>query len=302
MTLGGNGNITAGGVVKAAGMEVTVASGDPKLVLDIGGVDKWTVGVDDDDGDKFKIHSAGALVAPSDWELGAGGNVFQGGTLLTMGLAQLPQIEVWTLGIDDPHIFFSSLTVDKWTMGLDVSDSDKFKINSGLGLADTSDLELDASGNMEIAGAIKKSTALGCRVYNSGAQTLANTTTTVVDFDTQISDTDDCWASGGDSDKLFARTAGYYMAGISVLYEGNATGRRQLTIRNQDGDGLAATVENAMGGGTAKLMTLVTGMILMDVDDYVQFEAWQNSGGNLNIRAATVAAQQFCSGWLVRVA
>jgi len=135
----------------AAGViEVYRAAGDPRLRFDIGGADKFTVGVDDDDGDKFKINSGGALATPSDWELDAAGNVFQGGTLLTMGMAYLKNVEVWS-DAADPIVWFSVLTVDKWTIGADVSDGDKFKINSGFGLADPSDFEISAAGDVEVA-------------------------------------------------------------------------------------------------------------------------------------------------------
>ena len=55
-----------GGTTPAAGtftqLDVNVgASGDPKIVFDINGTDEWHVGVDDDDGDEFKI-GTGATV------------------------------------------------------------------------------------------------------------------------------------------------------------------------------------------------------------------------------------------------
>jgi len=43
------------------GIEIDVASGDPKIVFDTQGADKFTLGVDDSDGDKFKIDT-GATV------------------------------------------------------------------------------------------------------------------------------------------------------------------------------------------------------------------------------------------------
>lgn len=48
--------------VFTAGQEISVASGDPVIILDIGGTNKFTVGVDDSDSDKFKICVGGALV------------------------------------------------------------------------------------------------------------------------------------------------------------------------------------------------------------------------------------------------
>ena len=45
----------------ATGFEASVASGDPKIVFDIGGTDEWYIGVDDDDGDKLKIGTGAAV-------------------------------------------------------------------------------------------------------------------------------------------------------------------------------------------------------------------------------------------------
>ncbi len=52
----------------------------------------------------------------------------------------------------DPIITWDTQGADKFTAGVDDSDSDKFKINSGSALADPSDFELDSSGNVEIGG------------------------------------------------------------------------------------------------------------------------------------------------------
>ena len=60
----------ASGVVSLAGgsgtgtfelVEIAVDSGDPKLIYDIGGTDKWYAGVDDTDSDKFKIGTGAAV-------------------------------------------------------------------------------------------------------------------------------------------------------------------------------------------------------------------------------------------------
>ena len=60
-------------------LEIDVASGDPVIVLDTQGADKFTLGVDDSDSDKFKINSGGALADPSDFEMDSSGNVEIGG-------------------------------------------------------------------------------------------------------------------------------------------------------------------------------------------------------------------------------
>jgi hypothetical protein len=60
-------------------IELDVASGDPVIVFDTDGADKFTLGVDDSDSDIFKINSGAVLADPSDFELDSGGNVEIGG-------------------------------------------------------------------------------------------------------------------------------------------------------------------------------------------------------------------------------
>jgi len=60
-------------------IEIDVASGDPVIVFDTAGADRFTLGVDDNDSDKFKINSGATLANPSDFELDSSGNVEIGG-------------------------------------------------------------------------------------------------------------------------------------------------------------------------------------------------------------------------------
>ena len=61
------------------------------------------------------------------------------------------EIELWKVS-GDPSIQFRISSTDKFTIGVDDSDGDKFKITSGGTLSDTGDFEMDGSGNVQIAG------------------------------------------------------------------------------------------------------------------------------------------------------
>ena len=52
--------------LKYGPLEIDVASGDPIIIFDTDGADRFTIGVDDDDGDKFKISGGGSL-GSNDW-------------------------------------------------------------------------------------------------------------------------------------------------------------------------------------------------------------------------------------------
>lgn len=62
-------------------LEIRMVSGDPLLQLRTNGADKFALGVDDSDSDKFKINSGGSLADPSDFEMDSSGNVEIAGTL-----------------------------------------------------------------------------------------------------------------------------------------------------------------------------------------------------------------------------
>jgi len=63
------------------GLEIDVASGDPVIIFDTAGADKFTMGVDDSDADSFKINSGGSLGTTSDFRMDSSGNVMIQGEL-----------------------------------------------------------------------------------------------------------------------------------------------------------------------------------------------------------------------------
>ena len=88
-------SLTADVIELAAMTEVridSVIAGDPLLVFQISSTDKWVIGVDDSDGDRFKINYGGSLANPSDFEIDASGNVEIAGSLDIGGSLALDNI------------------------------------------------------------------------------------------------------------------------------------------------------------------------------------------------------------------
>ena len=65
----------------------------------------------------------------------------------------------------DPRIYFFENEDTHWTIGTDVSDNDKFKINTGLGIVNISSFELDSSGNLKVLGS---TITTGIKTSNNG--------------------------------------------------------------------------------------------------------------------------------------
>lgn len=111
-------------------IEIDVASGDPVIVLDTQGADRFTVGVDDDDGDKFKINSGGSLADPSDFELDSSGNVEIGGSFsLPQYLIHVGDADTY-LNFQDDRITLRAGGVDM----IDVVEAGSDYVNFGAGL------------------------------------------------------------------------------------------------------------------------------------------------------------------------
>ena len=92
----------AGGTL-TANIKIDVASGDPAIVFDTDGADKFTVGVDDSESDKFKIDSGGSLVDAGDFELDSSGNLAIAGDLTIGGddLVMATNDDTYILVADD---------------------------------------------------------------------------------------------------------------------------------------------------------------------------------------------------------
>jgi hypothetical protein len=111
------------------------------------------------------VELIGTMELTGDGEIVAGG----GAVKLDQNAVVSPSVEVAVVS-GDPDIIFDIGGSDQFTLGVDDSDDDKFKINSGGAIADPSSFELDSSGNVEIAGKMKSGV-----VYDSGQAKPANT-------------------------------------------------------------------------------------------------------------------------------
>jgi len=157
--------------------------------------------------------------------------------------------------------------------------------------------------DVHIDGSIMKSTPLGFRGYNNAAQSIPHNTVTTLAFNTVITNA----GFSVTSNKYFKATnAGYYICGAAVRWDASAATRRMalvVVMNNGTADRNLArndlhTSQNSVGG-----MGISSGMVYLDgSDDYFKINVYQDSGGALNVRAATLANQHECSAWIARIA
>jgi len=152
---------------------VNKAAGDPFVNFQIGGTDKYTIGVDDDDSDILKItdgadpSSGETLIeirgTPTyDWEFNCDSLVMERATV--GATAQLKtgntdnsnaashyrhKISTGGASAGDPWTLWTVEGLANYSIGIDNSDSDKFKICSGVSpSAGTERIGIDTSGNI----------------------------------------------------------------------------------------------------------------------------------------------------------
>ncbi len=127
-----SGDDTTSGVVTSAGYKLNVGagSGDVTTQFQQGGTTLFTVGIDDSDSEKFKIHSSTALADTSDFEitsagvvslasdLNVGGNTILTGNLTVNGTTTT--VNTATMGVVDPIIHLQT-AADGGALGSDTN-------------------------------------------------------------------------------------------------------------------------------------------------------------------------------------
>jgi hypothetical protein len=146
---------------------------------------------------------------------------------------------------------------------------------------------------------IHKTEARGCRVINTGTQTMIDSTITALVFNAEVNDTDGGWAAGSPG-YLYAQRDGYYLAGGSWSMVHSSSCRMWIAIR-VSGSAYVGVGEIRSTANAYSVVHVATGMFWMAAGDYIQVLGLQDSGGSRTVEAASSTAQQSMLGWLMRV-
>lgn len=120
--------------------------------------------------------------------------------------------------------------------------------------------------------------------YNTVAQTLANGTWTALNLNTESYDTDAFHSTSTNTSRLVvpAGLAGMYIVSGFMQFASNATGIRSIQItKNASGDTASTSTATASGA----MWMQANAVMKLAVGDYVELNAYQNSGGNLDVTA-----------------
>lgn len=126
--------------------------------------------------------------------------------------------------------------------------------------------------------------APSCRVYNSGAISVANNTLVALTFDSERFDTDTNHSTVTNTGRITFTTAGKYLVGAHVKFATNATGRRLLRLR-LNGSTILADVEiQAVTVASTATKLHVSTLYNFAAADYVEVCVFQDSGSSLDVQ------------------
>jgi hypothetical protein len=150
-------------------------------------------------------------------------------------------------------------------------------------------------------GKILETSAVGCRVYRSIAQTIPSGSATAIHFNTEVEDPGGCWAIA-EPPKLYAPQWGYYMAGGSWrIATGTTTPFRMTAIIRMNGTVNLGEAMLVTGVDANVTVTVTTGVFEMNEGDYIELVASQDSGADKLTIPSTATDQHFGNGWLARM-
>lgn len=135
------------------------------------------------------------------------------------------------------------------------------------------------------------------RAYNSAVQAIANNSVTTITFDSERWDTDAIHSTSVNTSRLTCKTAGVYTIGAHIGFAANSTGIRNVYIYLNGTTYIAINIAPAVNGD-ASIYSVTTDYELA-VNDYVEAQVLQTSGGSLNTVAAVAYSPEF---WMKRTA
>jgi len=126
------------------------------------------------------------------------------------------------------------------------------------------------------------------QVRSTANQSISNATNTTITYDAEVFDTDSMADLGTNDERLTIKTAGKYLIIFNCAFASNATGYREAFLYlNGDTATQVTTIPATSGRRTSCGLAWVQSF---SVDDYIQVQVSQNSGGALNVETVNPAS------------
>ena len=133
------------------------------------------------------------------------------------------------------------------------------------------------------------------KVRRSANQSIGNSTDVEISFDTEVLDLGGWWTSGTDIIvPAGAIPAGFTTVGVIILlaikFATNGTGKRQARVL-LNGSSVDFWLVPALDDGNTSIF--ISTFTTVEAGDVITLEAWQSSGGSLNVTEAHVSVLRF---------
>jgi hypothetical protein len=133
--------------------------------------------------------------------------------------------------------------------------------------------------------------AVGCSLYMTASQSLANATQTTINWTNEIYDTNSLHDNSVNNDRITIPSGygGKWLFTGSASFNSNATGYRFVrAFVNDTGSEKFEYINSSVGSGNYGLVWF-SFQLSLSAADYVNFDVYQNSGGSLNLNGAPYA-------------
>jgi hypothetical protein len=124
-----------------------------------------------------------------------------------------------------------------------------------------------------------------CRAYHNTSQNAVNGDYTYLALNSETTDTDNIHSTTVNNSRLTCKTAGMYLAQGQVEFAANGTGTRIAVIRRNGNVIMASNCAGTVPSGTGYTTAIVSTMLELSVNDYVELGVYQTSGVSLPVGA-----------------
>jgi len=138
----------------------------------------------------------------------------------------------------------------------------------------------------------------GCSLRSSVDLTTTDATTLTVNFNTETFDVDGYHDNSSNTSRITIPSGktGYFLISYNLRFNNNATGYRSVNLL-RNGSNIKTISTQAITSGSATNLGS-TQIVYATTGDYFQLQAFQNSGGNLDLSGGTNDNQNFAITYL----
>lgn len=135
-------------------------------------------------------------------------------------------------------------------------------------------------------------TTKSTRIANTATQSIANSTETVLTFDTDLHDYDEMHSTISNTSRIVIATTDVYKVDAALAWDANTAGDRIMRIL-VDGVVIVSDARRALAtAGVSMGHTISAPVMPLNAGQYVECRVWQNSGGALNVGSHYMTAQR----------